>query len=216
MGGCRLGDVERQAGVIGSGVEVQVGARQPIQACRRHVLERLIGREPLVELSDAKAARQVVHPHRRAESAGDLARHDAVLREDGDHERQDAHEMGGVSPQPVPLTQGLVHEPDVTLLQVAKAAVHELRALGRRAGGEVVALDECRSQPSGGGVERHAGASDATAHDDHVELVRRSQVVEHRRTLERGGLTHQGRSLRLIAATFVAAKLYWRSAGQWF
>ena len=42
----------------------------------------------------------------------------------------------------------------LALLQVAQAAVDELRGLRRRARGEVVALDQRGAQPAGGGVER--------------------------------------------------------------
>ena len=45
----------------------------------------------------------------------------------------------------------------------------QLRALRRRARGEVVPLDERGAQAPAGGVERHAGAGDAAADDEHVE-----------------------------------------------
>ena len=81
--------------------------------------------------------------------------------------------MRRVVPQPLALVQRLVDEPDLALLQVAQAAVDELRRLRRRARGEVVALDQRGAQTAGGGVERGAGAGDAAADDQHVEVGRR-------------------------------------------
>ena len=91
------------------------------------------------------------------------------LREHRDEERQQPHEVRGVAAQPLALAQGLVDEPDVAVLEVAQPAVDELRALRRRAAGEVVALDERGAQAAARGVEGHAGAGDAAADDEDVE-----------------------------------------------
>ena len=69
-------------------------------------------------------------------------------------ERQHLDEVRRVAAQPLALGERLVDEADVALLQVAQAAVDQLRGLRRRARGEVVALDERGAQPAGGGVER--------------------------------------------------------------
>ena len=53
----------------------------------------------------------------------------------------------------------------------------QLRALRRRARGEVVALDERGAQAPGGGVEGHAGAGDAAADHEHVERARRAELL---------------------------------------
>ena len=45
----------------------------------------------------------------------------------------------------------------------------ELRALRRRAAGEVVPLDQGGAQAAAGGVEGHPGPGDAAADDQHVE-----------------------------------------------
>ena len=86
--------------------------------------------------------------------------------------------------------QVLVDEADLALLQVAEPAVHELRALRRRARREVVALDERGAQAPAGGVERDAGAGDPAADDEHVELLgcqasERLRPVEGRRPARR-------------------------------
>ena len=43
-------------------------------------------------------------------------------------------EVRGVAAQALPLAERLVHQPNLALLQVAQAAVDELRTLRRRAG----------------------------------------------------------------------------------
>ena len=81
------------------------------------------------------------------------------------------HEVGRVVEQALALGQVLVDEEELLLLQVAQAAVDELRRLRRRARREVVALDEGRAQAARGGVEGHAGAGDAAADHEDVELL---------------------------------------------
>ena len=98
---------------------------------------------------------------------------------------QQLHEVRGVPAQPLALVQRLVHETHVALLQVAQAAVHQLRALRGRPAGEVGGLDERRPQAARGGVEGDAGTGDAAADDEHVEAFG-GQPVEHRASGERG------------------------------
>ena len=99
-----------------------------------------------MELPDPCAAGDVVHPQRGPQRLRDLLRHRPVLGEHGDEERQHLHQVRRVAQQTLALTERLVHEPHVALLEVAQPAVHELRALRRGAGREVVALDERRAQ----------------------------------------------------------------------
>ena len=56
--------------------------------------------------------------------------------------------------------------------QVAEPAVHQLGGPPRRAEGEVVGVDGEHGQPAGHRVEGDAGAGDAEADDDHVDLGR--------------------------------------------
>jgi hypothetical protein len=49
--------------------------------------------------------------------------------------------------------------------------VHELRRAARRAGRPVLALHERHAVAARRRVERHAGAGDATADDDDVEVL---------------------------------------------
>ena len=97
------------------------------------------------------------------------------------------HEVRCVLAQPLAFVQRLVDQPHLALLQVAQAAVHELRALRRRARGEVVALDERRAQPTRRGVEGDADAGDASAdHDDVEGLV--AQSTQHVASIEGANL----------------------------
>jgi hypothetical protein len=57
----------------------------------------------------------------------------------------------------------------VAVLEVAHAAVHQPRRPARRAGGEVVALDERHAQPARRRVARHPGAGHAAADDEQIE-----------------------------------------------
>ena len=87
----------------------------------------------------------------------------------GSRNGQHAHEVRGVAAQDLALGERFVDEPDLLLLEVAEAAVDELRRLRRRARREVVALDERGAQTAAGGVERAADAGDAATDDDDVE-----------------------------------------------
>ena len=68
------------------------------------------------------------------------------------------------------LVQRLPDQPELELLEVAQPAVEHLRRAARGARREVTGLDERDLQPAGRGVERGAGADDAAADDDDVEL----------------------------------------------
>ena len=117
------------------------------------------------------AAGEVVHPQRAAERPGDLRVDQAVAAEHRDEEREHPHEVRRVAQRALALVEGVVDEPDLLLLQVAQAAVHELRRLRRRAAREVVPLDERGAQTPRRGVEGDAAAGDPAADDEDVELL---------------------------------------------
>ena len=102
----------------------------------------LTAEEEVVLAKAIELGEQVYH----SQGPGDLARHDAVLGEDRDHERQHLDQVRCVAPQALALVQGLVHEPDLALLQVPQTAVYQLAAPRRRARRDVVPLDECDAQ----------------------------------------------------------------------
>ena len=69
------------------------------------------------------------------------------------------------------LQQRLAHEPEVEVLQVAQAAVHELARARGGADRVVAALDERDGVAARGCVERHPGAGDPAADHEHVERL---------------------------------------------
>ena len=95
---------------------------------------------------------------------------------------------GAFAQRDLALGQGLAHEAELLLLEVANPAVHELRRARRRPDGEVAPLDQGGAQAPGGGVERAARAGDPAADDDDVEVLGGEPV-------ERGGAVeaHIGR-----------------------
>ena len=71
--------------------------------------------------------------------------------------------------------------PDVAVLEVAQAAVDELRAPAARAVREVAALEQRDRQAAAGGVERDAGAGDAAADDHDVDDLAAGERARARR-----------------------------------
>ena len=180
---CGAADGDNETGVVGGGVEVEVAADQVLGGQRRHVLERLGLGDPLVELADLEPAGDVVAPHGGAEQAGDLGGDHAALAEHGQEKGEELHEVRRIGEEALTLGEGFVDELDVALLQVTEPAVNELGRLGRRARGEVVAFDERHLETTRRGIERDAGAGDATADDNEVEgLV--AEAIEGRGAFE--------------------------------
>ena len=91
--------------------------------------------------------------------------------EGGHDQRQRAHEVRRQRDHQLALEQRLAHEPEVEVLQVAQAAVDELARAARGARGVVGALEQRHAVAARGRVERDAGARDAAADDDDVELL---------------------------------------------
>ena len=107
------GHREHEAGVVGLGVVVEVAPGQPVTAQRGHVRHGLVGREALVQLPDAQAAGEVVHPHGRAHRSGQAPADEAVLGEDGDEEGQHVDQVGRRAAEDLALAQRLVDEADL-------------------------------------------------------------------------------------------------------
>ena len=181
---------QAEPGVVGPGVVVEVGAGQTVGGHRGEVGQRLVLGEALVDLADAGPAGEVVAPHRHAHRPGHLRRHDPVLGQDRDEERQRADQVGRQLAQPLALGQGLVDQDDLPLLEVAQPAVDELGALRRRARGQVALVDEGRAEPPRRGVEGHADARDPAPHDQDVERLA-GQAPQHGGAVE-GDRRHDG------------------------
>ena len=131
-------------------------------------LDRAVAlRAPLLRLVAAAAPRHhVVHVQPHSEQAVEPL----ALERRHDH-RQRLHEVRRELHEQRALEQRLAHQPEVEVLEVAQAAVDELRRAARRARGEVGLLDQGDAVAARGGVERHARAGDPAAHDDEVEAV---------------------------------------------
>ena len=96
----------------------------------------------------------------------------------------DTDQVGCVLEESLTLGQRLVDEADLALLEVAQAAVDQLRRLGGGSRREVVTFDQRGLHAPRGRVEHHAGAGDAAA--DHHEVERLgAQGVERRGAHER-------------------------------
>ena len=122
-----------------------------------------------VALADAQPTGEVVEGEGGGVGAGHALVDDAVAAEQGDEEGQGRDQMRGVLEQALALVQGLVHEAEVALLEVAQAPVHHLRGLRRGARSEVVALDEGGAKSPRGGIESDTGAGDAAPDHEDVE-----------------------------------------------
>ena len=72
--------------------------------------------------------------------------------------------------QQAALLERLLDQPEVEHLEVAEAAVHELRRPAAGAAGEVALLDEGRGESAGDGVQRRTGTHDARADHQNVEV----------------------------------------------
>src|SRR6186997_2931917 len=73
-------------------------------------------------------------------------------------------------PQEVAFLRCFSHQSELTLFEISKAPVNELRGLARRSGCEVVALDEADLHAARGSVQRDPGTGDASADDEEVEF----------------------------------------------
>ena len=98
-------------------------------------------------VADPPAAGEVVLPEGQADQATHPAPDDtAASPDEGNQERQHRDQVRSRVQEDLPLGQGLVHEPELPLLQVAEPTVDELRRPRRRAGGEVITLDQGHRQ----------------------------------------------------------------------
>ena len=64
--------------------------------------------------------------------------------------------------------QGLAHQPEGVVLEIAEPAMNQLGGGRRRAGGKVVLLDQKHAQATARSIPRNASAVDATPNDSEV------------------------------------------------
>ncbi len=174
---------EREPHVVGLAVVEEVAAGRAPRGQRGQVLEDLVGADRAVtvgapvltgSVAVTKAAvgataqplarHHVVHVERHAHEAVGVP---AV--EGGDDHGQGLDQVRGELDHQRALEQRLADEPEIEALQVAQAAVHELRRSARGPGRVVAALDEGHAVAPRGGVESDARAGDSATDHDHVE-----------------------------------------------
>ncbi|MCY1519133.1 hypothetical protein D9M68_538730 [compost metagenome] len=167
-GGAR--DGQRQARIVHPRIEIQEAAKQPFLLEGRAVREHLGRRQLLVQDALAPAARHVVRPEQAFKGLGQALVEHAVLFQDRKEKRQPLHKMAGIAPQPLAFVQRMAHQAEISLLDIAQAAVHHLRGFGGRAGGEIVLLDDGGAIASQARVQGRVDAGDAAPDDDDVEI----------------------------------------------
>ena len=72
--------------------------------------------------------------------------------------------------QHLALAERSAHKPQRAVLQIAQAAMDQLRGCRRRARRKIVLLDEHDLEPAPGGIAGDAGAIDAAADDGKIEI----------------------------------------------
>ncbi len=102
-----------------------------------------------------------------------------IVRHD---ESQRPHDVGRRCQQHLALLQRLANQGEMKTFEVSQPAVDQLGAGGRRMRREIVLLAQKNLETATCGITRNACAVDATADDEHIELLRRM----------REGFLHQG------------------------
>ena len=176
---------EHQPHVVGLAVEEEVGAVGLARRQRGHHLEELLAldrpvavRRPVevlvLLLGGAHLAAAATDPGRRhhvvhVEADAEFAV-EPLLGEGGDEERRRVDQVRRQLHHQLALQQRLADQPEVEVLQVAQAAVDHLRGAAGRALRIVPALEQSDRVAARGGVEGDAGAGDAAADHDDLEV----------------------------------------------
>ena len=155
-----------QAAVVRPRVRVERRGMQSLGAQLRHETQRALRAHAAVQLG---ARERRVEEHARAHHPGPVGPA-AIEREE---KRQPLHEVRrDDAHQVAPLLMRLANEAHVAHLQVAQAAVDELRRGTRRRAGEVASLDERYVQTVRGRGLGDPGADDPAADHEQVEPAR--------------------------------------------
>ena len=165
--GALLGRVHRiehdQPGIVDPAVGIHEGLRE---ARLQRPPRRMAGQAHAVRTGQQFAPRQpVVQEQARAhQQRGALA---GAVRH---HEAHRPHDMRRGAQQHFTLGQGLPHQAELEVFQVAQAAMNQLGGRRRRVRGQVVLLAQGHAQAAPGRVARDAGAVDAAADHQHVAI----------------------------------------------
>jgi len=165
----RLREGERHARVVELRVVVLDAAEEPFVAHARDRRDRLLAREEAALPEVPLAGERVVEPE---PSAVERPFPPVVARHD---EREVVDEVRRIRAERRAFLERFGDETEVELLEVADAAVDELRAARTRRLREVVLLDERGAVAARGGVDGDAETGRAPADDDEVEVVRRER-----------------------------------------
>ena len=166
-GGGNSGDLKREPGVVGDGVEVTVGGGQAGPSQARVMDVDVPIAQPPVAGGVAKPGDNVVEGE-----AGAIFQAFPSAVVDREDEGNRTHETGGQAQQQAAFGAGLTDEPELAVAKIAEAAVDEFGGAAAGAGGEIAGFDESGSQAAGGGVEGDAAAGDAAADHEQIELPR--------------------------------------------
>ncbi len=123
---------------------------------------------------DAEGARQRLAPAEVVveEEAGAQHPRGAQMRLVRQHERQRLDDVRRLPQHDLALGERFADQPELVLLEIAEAAVDQLRAPLRRGRRDVALLDDQHLEAAAGGVARDPCAIDAGADDHEIELRR--------------------------------------------
>ena len=111
-------------------------------------------------------------------------------------QRDGAYQVRRQPEQDAPFPQRLADQAELSVLQVAQAAVHQPGRAARGAGREVVLLHQGHGQPARRGVQGDAGPGDPAADHQHVE-----RVLGHPGQAGRAGLRGERQHQPIITST---------------
>ena len=157
---------ERQPRIVGQAVAIVQNRGQPLLAEPRQ-LSDVIVIEPAARRQAIAEGERVVERKTRPEHQS-LPPLPAIDRQEKSYGRD---EMRRGLEQLRPLEQRLAHQRELEALQIAQAAMDQLRGGRRRGAGIIARLGEHDFQPAAGGVARDRGAVNAAADDQDVECL---------------------------------------------
>ncbi len=170
-----LGEVDREPGVVELAVVIDDAASEAAGLDGGKPLERFFAGE-VSRRAEAELSREGV-----VDAEADAVERSFPPVVVGNDEGELVDEVRRVLAQPAPFLEGFQYEGDVSLLEVAHAAVHELGAAAGGAAGEIPRFQERRPVAARGGVDGAPEPGGAAADNDDVPAPRRRlEPVENR------------------------------------
>lgn len=81
------------------------------------------------------------------------------------------NKVGSLAQQAFALTQGFTDQVELSMLEIAQAAVNDARRAAGNAGSEIVLLDQQRTLARACALTRHSNAVDASTDDHDVKVL---------------------------------------------